>query len=248
MATASTEKNQIANYYDALGKTKFSQKHFIMFLPVALFLLFTFTLALPFTRSATIWMLSENRPIEILTFFFLIIGAGYGLKLAFELYQKRDGILFIVFYVMFSAGLLLTGLEEIAWGQQFLAYETPDALKGLNEQGEMTFHNIRGIHGKTEAFRLLFGIGGLVGIWLGKFPIFKKISTPTILAIWFLVITLHAAADVFDDIFTIPRYIDAAISKLAELVELLIGIAGFLYIYINSKMLTELGENAIEQR
>ena len=239
MANTNTIKHSFFEEFNILRKSKFSTEHFIVVLPIALFAIFTFTLALPFTREATIWMLNENRPVEILTFLILMVSGFVGLKLAYEMFKQNESFLFVAFYAVFSLAMILTGMEEIAWGQQFWGFATPDGLKEMNMQGETTLHNIRGLHGNTEVIRLLFGVGGLIGVWLSRFSKFSKIAVPVILLSWFLIITAHASIDVFDDIFTLPKYMDAAISKLAELVELLISIAAFLYLYLNYKRFKE---------
>lgn len=42
-------------------------------------------------------------------------------------------------------GLVLISGEEISWGQRILGYDAPEALREINEQDEMTFHNIGGV-------------------------------------------------------------------------------------------------------
>jgi hypothetical protein len=220
----------------------------LVLLPFALFFICVSTLALPATRSATIWILSENRPVEMLTFIFLLCGGFYGLRLARQMKQQGEPKFCVGFYALFSIGLILTAMEEIAWGQQFWNFKTPASLKELNAQGETTIHNIRGLHGHTEFFRLSFGLGGLIGVWLSRHPTAYKIGAPIILLTWFLVIAAHSAIDVFNDIFPIQKEFDAVISKLAELVELLIAIAGFLYLRINAaKFLTQWQTRSLDE-
>lgn len=206
-----------------------------MLFPVAVFLLFTATLALPLTRTATMWILSENHPVEILTFFILLAAGVYGLRLSLRLKKNGENILYCGFYFLFSVGLILTAMEEIAWGQQFWAFQTPTPLQELNMQGETTIHNIRGLHGNTEYFRLIFGLGGIIGVCFSLKNWLTKIAPPVILLTWFLVIAAHATFDVINDIIPIQKEFDAAISRLAELIELLIATAGFLYLWLNAK-------------
>lgn len=206
--------------------------------PIAAFLLFTATLALPPTRTATMWVLSENHPVEILTFIILLIAGVYGLRLSLRIRKNRESILYCGFYFLFSLGLILTAMEEIAWGQQFWAFQTPLSLQEMNLQGETTIHNIRGLHGNTEYFRLIFGLGGIIGVFLGLKNWFTKITPPVILLMWFVVIAGHATFDVINDITPIHKEFDAAISRLAELVELLIASAAFLYLWLNAKKFT----------
>lgn len=207
----------------------------ILLFPFAVFGLFTAALAFPWTRGATIWILSENRPVEILTFAVLLVAGIYGLRLSLRMRNNRENIFYCGFYFVFSLGLILTAMEEIAWGQQFWDFKTPAAFQEINMQGETTIHNIRGLHGNTEYFRLIFGLGGLIGIWFALKHRLSKIAPPLILLTWFLVIAAHASIDVINDLIPIQKEFDAAISKLAELVELLIALAGFLYLWLNAK-------------
>ncbi len=48
--------------------------------------------------------------------------------------------------IPFAFGLVLcfAAGEELSWGQRWLGYETPDAAKALNVQGEFTLHNLGG--------------------------------------------------------------------------------------------------------
>ncbi len=233
MNTTNYRNTVLLNLEMPNGRPALRRKALIL-TPGILFVVFAALLALPATRAATMWTLSENHPVEIITFIFLMIGGIYGLNLSRRLKKQGERFGYVLFYALFSLGLLLTGLEEIAWGQQFWGFATPDSLKTINMQGETTLHNIKGFHGHTEVFRLLFGIGGLTGILLTKYSKLTKIGTPLILFSWFGIITAHSMFDVFDDIFVVPKFMVAASSNLAELVEMLIGMAGLLYLYLNS--------------
>ncbi len=39
--------------------------------------------------------------------------------------------------------------EEISWGQRIFNFDTPQAIKEMNIQGEFNFHNLKFFHGKT---------------------------------------------------------------------------------------------------
>ncbi len=237
MNVENIKKNLFDNGLDFPDMNPGLARPVILFLPGLLFLLTAIALAIPATRAATIWMLLENGPVEVITFLVLTIGGLYGLNLSWKLHRKGEHIGYVLFYAVFSLGILFTGLEEIAWGQQFWGFETPGAFKELNMQGETTLHNLPGFHGHTEVFRLLFGVGGLIGILLTKTSRLGKIGAPVILVGFFAVIAAHASIDVFDDIVKVPKFMEAATSKLAELVELLIAAAAFLYLYFNSQLL-----------
>ena len=104
-------------------------------------------------------------------------------------------------------------------------------------QGEFTVHNIRGLHGQTEFVRVAFGLGGLLGVWLSSRRYFRMIGAPFILSSWFLIISIHAVPDLYIEYFSIERRFDKLISNLAEFIEMMIGMSGFLFIWLNARML-----------
>lgn len=182
-------------------------------------------------------MLSENHPVELLTFAILLLGGIRGLVLARHTHRHRAGGLVVGFYLVFSVGLLFTAMEEVAWGQWLFGFRTPSVFNEINVQGELTLHNIRGVQGHTEFFRVAFGLGGLIGVWLSFRQNFRKIGAPVILLPWFLIIIVLAGLDLHNDYYQVQRRFDDIVNRLSELVELLIAASGFLFIWLNARML-----------
>jgi hypothetical protein len=187
-------------------------------------------LAVPATREAGIWLLLEDHPVEIATFGFLVAAGLASLYQAWSSWRRREGRLTPIFFLAFGAGLILTGMEEIAWGQYWLGFETPAALADLNVKGEATLHNISGLDGRTEILRVAFGIGGLIGIWLNHVGRLPAITPPTVLWTWFAVIAIIAAYDFVNDITALVGAFDTVVEWIDELVELLIGVAALLFV------------------
>ena len=123
-------------------------------------------------------------------------------------------------------------MEEIAWGQQFLGFETPSFIKAANKQGELTLHNIKGLQGHSEYFRVLFGMGGFVELSLNLHTRFLKISVPPILFSFFIVIIAVSILDLFNDFVSLGERFDWGIRWMSEVIEMLIGGAGFLYVLL----------------
>ncbi len=190
----------------------------------------------PETRPGARWILEENHPVEVLTFVFLLAGGILGLHLARRARRLGLAPAITAFYLVFALGLLLAGMEEIAWGQQFLGFETPAAIGHLNRQNETTLHNLRGMHGRTELLRIAFGLGGLIGVFACPRR-FARLAAPRVLWPWFAVILVHASSDYYGDFRHFGRDIDFAIKRTSELVELLIGVAGFLYVLLHQARL-----------
>lgn len=209
----------------------------IVFTPLLLVLLFGSMLLWPQTREAVLGVLQENKPVEVLTFVFLLVGGLLGLRLSWRVRSEGRQLLVWAFYALFSLGLIFVAMEEIAWGQQFLGFQTPEMIKSVNMQGELTLHNIRGLQGRSELFRLVFGVGGLVGIWMGLRSWLPEIAVPSLLFSWFLLITVFSAIDVYNDYFPIQEDFDYGMQRMSELIEMLIGVAGFLYVWLMSRKL-----------
>ena len=239
-ATISQIFSKIAVALESLDKTYNIQsytKNAIMIVPIIIIFLQGVFWLHPTLRSISFWLLKENHPIELLTFAFLIVGGVVGLFLARMTRIGGDKKLVYVFYTIFSIGLLFIAMEEVAWGQWLLGFETPAAWSSINSQGETTIHNLSGMQGHSEFLRLLFGLGGLIGIWLSFSPSFRKIGAPVILLPWFLIISIHASVDVFNDFISIQKHFDYFISSTSELIEFFIAITAFLYIQLNMRML-----------
>jgi len=129
-------------------------------------------------------------------------------------------------------------MEEISWGQWFFHFETPESWKVINAQGETTLHNLGAMQENNDVLRLIFGLGGLLGIALRKITGFEKIGAPLILLLWFLIISFHAFLDMVVDSYDYHQYrIITPIIRFNELIEFLVAGASFLYLWLNSKLL-----------
>jgi hypothetical protein len=191
-----------------------------------------FILALVFrpTQYAAAWLMRENHPIELGTFVLLLLAAGGALRLARR--TRRHGAPALVwgFYGVFAAGMFLAAMEEVAWGQWLFRFPTPEVVKTLNVQGELTLHNLRGVSGKTEFARLAFGLGGLAGIVLAQVEGLHAIAAPAYLWPWFVMVAVHAGLDAYADLVTLSPWFEALLNPSSELVELLIGVSAYLYV------------------
>lgn len=203
--------------------------------PLIIVLFYSGLLIIPLTRGIAIRGLAENRPVELITFFFAMAGGIQGLILVWQLRQHRAGKVAFWFYLVFAIGLLVIGAEEVAWGQWFLGFKTPTAIESINTQGELTLHNFEGFNDHLEIFPLTFGIAGLIGIWLNKTRHYRQLSASYVLFSWFVIITLISAVDLFQDFVVIQDQLDDLINYLDEVIEMLVAVAGFLYIWLNQK-------------
>ena len=182
------------------------------------------------TRNTMLWLLEENHPVEILTFVLFALGALLGIRLVIEEIRRGFSWSSILFHVGFSMLLLLIAMEEISWGQQFFGFETPPEMQAINRQGELNLHNMSGLQGRSEWFRLIFGLGGLFGVVCSRWKRFASVSVPLFLFAWFGVISAHAMYDVLDDFIKTPARISYAVQRTSEFVEMMIAMSSMLYL------------------
>lgn len=210
--------------------------------PVLILVGFSIAWFIPFTHKYALWISKENHPAELLTFVSLLAGSIIGTHLAWRL--KKEGYQLIVwlFIALFSGALFIVSMEEIAWGQQFFHFSTPDSLMDINEQNELTLHNIQGLHRHSEYFHLFFGLAGIIGVYFNLY-ILNAVRIPYILSTWFIVIALTAVIDLTFDYFFTGEPLSYFARRLSEINEMMIGLAGFGYLLLLtrkfSKKLTE---------
>jgi hypothetical protein len=185
----------------------------------------------------TAWVISdENQPIELITFGALFVGGLIGLRFTWSLFQMEPDWKMRLFYGAFSLGLLLIAMEEISWGQWFFDFNTPEALRGLNQQNELNLHNVGPLHGKGSSMRLAFAGGAMVGFLLGGTALMERIRPPLAILPWVLVILLCAGLELMIDLNLVDwnkDFMNLMQNVMPELTEMLVGIAAFLYIWIN---------------
>jgi hypothetical protein len=221
-----------ASYRDTPRST-----HFIILAPWLILLGSALLLAVPRSRPLAEWLLSENRPVELLTFLFLLWAAIGAARIAQLSIHRGEHRMTVGFYTVFAFLCFVVAMEEIAWGQQFLGFATPDFMKEINAQGELTLHNFHGHNSATELF--VFGAAGLFGVFLSRFPALRKITPPRILLSWFLAIALAGGADAFTDQTHVERLPIYVVAWIGEIVEMLIGMASVIYVSVKRRELAE---------
>ena len=200
-------------------------------LPLVVLVVYGWLLAHPTTRPFAVEMVQENRPVELLTFVFLVLAGILAFLVARRMRDDGKVPIIWLFHYAFGLGLIFIAMEEVAWGQHFFGFETPEPLEQINQQGEVTLHNIGPLQGRSEIFRLVFGFGGLLGIWLSTHARWRDIGVAPVLWPWFAVIALAAAIDLHNDFFPVGTgFYDEGWRWLSEVVELLIGVAALLYV------------------
>ena len=186
---------------------------------------------LPTTRHTAQFLMREDSVVEDITFLSLLIASGLGAGLAVRVRRQGEPRLVWGFFALLSLGLFFVAMEEVSWGQWIFFFKTPESFEHLNRQGETNLHNLPGLWGRSEWLRLVFAVGGLAGLRAGIVPGLRKVATPRVLAGWFTVVTAYVLLDLVDDVFGGPWFF-TTFSPMSEWVEMLIGLAGLMYVLI----------------
>ncbi len=189
-------------------------------------------------HSFALRFMGENNPIELITFLALLFGGIHGLKLSWLAQKRGEAIWVWAFFAVFALGIIFVALEEIAWGQQFFAIKTPPELKEINLQNEITFHNIDSVQNSLGILIRLFGWFGLIGIFLSYSRKFQIIGVSPVLMLWFLmVLVLPYLSRFINSLLPIGNeYV--LLDVISETGEMFIGLASYLYIWFQSRMLS----------
>ena len=185
----------------------------------------------------------EHYPVESITFITILASIIVGIKLARQMYKKGVEAYKTVFIWFIVIGLIFVGLEEISWGQWFFYFNSPDYFWNTNLQRETNIHNLRDFHVIFEYIRVIIGAGGIISICLNRTRAFKYISSPSVLIVSFLVITVFSAIDVYNFYLPDQRLLFRIggfywfLKFNMEIVELLIAISAFIFLFSNLRRL-----------
>lgn len=210
-------------------------------MPALLLGLYALLLWLPATREAATWLVQENRPVELLTFLLLFVGGCWGIGHARHLRRQGSPRMQWGFYACFSAGLLVVAMEEVAWGQQFLRFDTPASWKALNVQDEVTLHNLEGLQGRSGYLYLLFSLAGLWGMWRGMTLGTHFHTVPRLLLPWLVTIALFGVFHLYLGYEPLSESFNLMMRRLSEVVELFVGLVAFRFIRYQRQQLAGTG-------
>lgn len=186
-------------------------------------------LAYPPTHDAAVALVQENRPVELATFALLVAAGVVGLWHVTVGNRRGEAGWVRAVHAAFALAMLVVAGEEVAWGQWFLGFSTPEAVAAVNAQGELTLHNLGPLQGRSELFRLAFAAAGLFGVWLGRHASWHRIAAPRTMLPLLLTILVASVLDVHADMVEFAAY-DRGWRWTSEVVEMLIGVAALMYV------------------
>jgi len=178
---------------------------------------------------------TENGPVEMPTFLLALLATWISFQHALTLRHNHEAWWVWSFYIFFAAGMFFIAGEEIAWGQQFLHFHTPEYWSKINAQHETTLHNVGGLQGHSEYFRLVFCLGCLVGFLAGRFRPLALVAVPPLLWSWLGLMAAFVLLDTSNDFLSIQPDFDRYVNKFSEVVELMISAVACLYVRLNAE-------------
>lgn len=145
--------------------------------------------------SLAVDLTKEDNILQWLQVLFLLATAFYCLKIyrGYRLLQEKKliAIAFLIFFIL----TLFVAFEEISWGQRIFGIATPDFIKEVNLQNEITIHNLSYFQRVRHWLLILFGGTGLILIYQQTY-IYKinaqllALSPPTFFSTAFLLVLI----------------------------------------------------------
>jgi hypothetical protein len=108
------------------------------------------------------WMTGESGILETAQFVFMVVGLAIAVQLLFSPFVRRRPLVLAVTVVAALACLFIGG-EEVSWGQHILFWQDPSLVTAVNEEGELSLHNMNKAFERGPRTLLEIGVfaGGL---------------------------------------------------------------------------------------
>jgi hypothetical protein len=106
------------------------------------------------------WMTGESGILETAQFIFMVIGLAIAVQLLFSPFVRRRPLVLAVAAVAALACLFIGG-EEVSWGQHIFFWQEPTLVTAVNNEGELSLHNMN--KGFERGPRTLLEIGVFAG-------------------------------------------------------------------------------------
>lgn len=213
----------------------------LMAFPVVIVPTFGWFLALAKTHAATYRLLVENGPVEMATFLFFIAGAVAAAILSSRVVRSGGPKIAVRFYAGMALLSFLGGMEEISWGQSFLNFATPAAIRSINDQGELNIHNLEGVMELDPFLLFLFGLLIVVALWMSYRPKLRRFGAPTLIAPYVLTLLVTGFMCFLVYVWYFDEAFDLVVGMLSEVDEMLMGLTLLLYAVLNARAARDLG-------
>jgi hypothetical protein len=199
----------------------------------------------------------EDGPVEWGQFLFYAGTCIFSMSIALKRHKAGHPWQALMFAGFAFVNFFVAG-EEIAWGQRIFGLQTPDDLKAINAQGEITVHNIGRIQDVFNLVMFLAAGYGAVACFANKQIHIDRLwdqanyllVPPLFLVPTFLVAFVYKLIR-----YTIVQAPSFTVTKYAEVAELCLGFGFCVFIWLNDRRLankaalapvvqeTQLGDN-----
>ncbi len=209
----------------------FNRAFWILFLSVAACLAYVGIGQLYLSDEAMFAFIAEDGIVEAGSAILLLFSSAYALKLALDsrIIDTDNTVLPKIVLILFALLFFLMAGEEISWGQRIFGLETPAALKEINVQGEINFHNLLGYFFDHIFIASIFAYGFVLPLLARFYPFFAQaarrfgIPLASIGLAWgfFMVSSIHDWT-VFRLFPEIPEFANAELRELLTDIALLL--------------------------
>jgi hypothetical protein len=181
----------------------------------------------------------EDGPIEWAQFFCYALASVAGAGIAFKRFKAGHPWQALLFLGFAFANFFIAG-EEIAWGQRIFGLQTPEELKAINHQGEITVHNIQIVQNTFNFVLFLAGLYGSVAYFLNpklKMERFGDQATYLLVPPLFLVPSFLVLFGYKFIRYTVVRSPGFVVTKYGEWPELCLAFGFFVFAWLNYRRL-----------
>ena len=214
---------------------------FIALCAPAIMVLYFLLMALPGSREFAVLIVQENHPVEIATFLLFFVSSLLALHNAYYLWHVKNLAIAALASVLMFVFLFVIAMEEIAWGQQFFSFSTPDLIQPYNMQHEVTIHNLKGIHGNAAKLYILLCLAAMTSMFWrvhGDYrAVMEAMQAPKILLIGLVVVLLASLPKLYTEHFHVHDYYKSHIRWTTEAIELTLGVLALSYVILKRRSL-----------
>ena len=191
------------------------------------------------------WITAESGVLETAQFILMVIGLGLAVQLLFDPFVRQRPLVFAV-AALAALSCLFIGGEEVSWGQHIFFWQDSNLVTGVNDEGELSLHNMNKGFERTPRALLELGVfvgGLLVPLLCAYAPRLRQGRIALFLPAAALVPTaLFAAGFWGSDI--IAKYHDVAVKQAArpsEVIEFYLYFFIVAYLIVFDRRIREIG-------
>ena len=192
-----------------------------------------------FNRPLYRFVTMEDGPVEWSQFIFYALACVAGAGVAYKRFRVGHPWQALLFLGFAFANFFIAG-EEIAWGQRIFGLQTPDELKAINHQGEITIHNIQIVQNAFNFVLFLAGAYGSIAYFANlklRFERYGDQANYLLVPPLFLVPAFMVLFGYKFIRYTVVRSPGFVVTKFGEWPELCLAFGFFVFVWLNYRRL-----------